>query len=59
MTYTGVVSPGGPAAVRELDGLTIRKASVSEMDNNVYLLTCAHTGAHHPVSSPARRDLTR
>lgn len=45
MPYTGSVTPGGPAAVRELDGLTIRKASVSEMDNNVYLLTCAATGA--------------
>jgi len=44
MTYTGMVSPGGPAAVRELDGLTIRKASVSEMDNNVYLLTCTSSG---------------
>ena len=46
MTYTGSVTPGGPSAVRTLDGLTIRKASVSEMDNNVYLLTCA---------GPARR----
>ena len=45
MTYTGMVSPGGPAAVRELDGLTVRKASVSDMDNNVYLLTCTSTGA--------------
>jgi len=45
MTYTGSVTPGGPSAVRTLDGLTIRKASVSEMDNNVYLLTCAATGA--------------
>ena len=40
-----MVSPGGPAAVRELDGLTIRKASVSEMDNNVYLLSCTSSGA--------------
>lgn len=43
--YTGRVSPGGASDVRELSGLTIRKASVSEMDNNVYLLTCASTGA--------------
>lgn len=45
MTYDGAVTPGGPAAVRELDALTIRKASVSPMDNNVYLLTCRSTGA--------------
>jgi glyoxylase-like metal-dependent hydrolase (beta-lactamase superfamily II) len=38
MTYTGDVTPGGPAAVRELDGLTITKASVGPMDNNAYLL---------------------
>lgn len=43
--YTGRVSPGGPSAVRELDRLAIRKASVSAMDNNVYLLTCRASGA--------------
>lgn len=45
MTYTGHVTSGGPSAVRELDGLTIRKASVGSMDNNVYLLTCTASGA--------------
>jgi glyoxylase-like metal-dependent hydrolase (beta-lactamase superfamily II) len=40
MTYTGNVTSGGPAAVRELGGLTIAKASVGPMDNNAYLLTC-------------------
>ena len=45
MTYTGTVTPGGPAQTRELPDLTIRKASVSSMDNNVYLLTCRATGA--------------
>lgn len=44
MTYTGDVSPGGPSEVRELDGLTVRKAAVSDMHNNVYLLTCQDTG---------------
>jgi glyoxylase-like metal-dependent hydrolase (beta-lactamase superfamily II) len=38
MSYTGEVTPGGPAAVRELDGLTITKMSVGPMDNNAYLL---------------------
>ena len=45
MAYTGSVTPGGPSQVRELADLTIRKASVSSMDNNVYLLTCRATGA--------------
>ena len=44
MTYTGKVEPGGPSDVRELERLTIRKASVSPQDNNAYLLTCAATG---------------
>jgi glyoxylase-like metal-dependent hydrolase (beta-lactamase superfamily II) len=45
MTYTGKVHPGGPSDLRELDRLTIRKASVSPQDNNAYLLTCTTTGA--------------
>ena len=43
--YAGDVTTGGPAAVRELPRLTIRKCSVSAMDNNAYLLTCRSTGA--------------
>lgn len=42
--YTGAVTPGGAAQVRELEHLTIRKMAVSEMSNNVYLLTCRSTG---------------
>jgi len=45
VTYTGQVSPGGPADTRELDSLTITKVAVDEkMSNNCYLLTCKHTG---------------
>ncbi len=44
MAYTGEVTPGGPAHVRELPDAVIRKASVSAMDNNVYLLTDRATG---------------
>lgn len=44
MTYDGKVSPGDPAQARELDGLTVRKLAVSQMSNNVYLLTCTATG---------------
>jgi glyoxylase-like metal-dependent hydrolase (beta-lactamase superfamily II) len=43
-TYTGDVQVGGPADVRELPGLIIRKLAVSEMANNAYLLTCTATG---------------
>jgi len=44
MTYTGDVVTGGPSDRRDLPLLTIRKASVGTMANNVYLLSCARTG---------------
>lgn len=56
MTYDGKVSPGDPAQVRELDGLTIRKLAVSEMSNNVYLLTCATTGAQLLIDAADEAD---
>lgn len=43
-TYDPEVTPGGPWSTRELADLTIRKLAVSEMHNNVYLLTCRSTG---------------
>jgi glyoxylase-like metal-dependent hydrolase (beta-lactamase superfamily II) len=43
--YTGDVTPGGRADVRELEHLVIRKTSVSEMNNNCYLLTSRARGA--------------
>ena len=45
VAYTGHVSPGAPAELRELPPLSIRKLSVGVYDNNVYLLTCRATGA--------------
>ncbi|MFQ6172555.1 MBL fold metallo-hydrolase [Oryzobacter sp. R7] len=42
--YTGRVTPGGPTDVRGLRRATIRKMAVSEMSNNVYLVTCTATG---------------
>lgn len=42
--YTGDVTPGGPAQVRELSRMVIRKVAVSQMSNNAYLLTCRATG---------------
>jgi glyoxylase-like metal-dependent hydrolase (beta-lactamase superfamily II) len=44
MSYTGKVTPGGPAAVRELPKLVLSKLSVGPMDNNAYLLRCRTTG---------------
>ena len=44
VTYTGKVTPGGPTDVRELGRATIRKMAVSDMSNNVYLVTCTATG---------------
>jgi glyoxylase-like metal-dependent hydrolase (beta-lactamase superfamily II) len=43
VTYTGDVRSGGPSDRRDLPLLTIRKASVGAMANNVYLLTCVRT----------------
>ncbi|MDF2968067.1 MAG: metallo-beta-lactamase superfamily protein, partial [Nocardioidaceae bacterium] len=43
MTYTGQVSVGGDADVRELDHLTITKLAVGPMQNNAYLLRCRET----------------
>jgi glyoxylase-like metal-dependent hydrolase (beta-lactamase superfamily II) len=42
--YTGDVTVGGPADVRELPGLTITKLAVSDMANNAYLLRDPATG---------------
>ena len=42
-TYSGHTDPGGPAARRELDALSITKVSVGPMDNNAYLLVCRAT----------------
>jgi len=45
MTYTGEVSPGGPADTREAGDLVITKVAVDEeMSNNCYLLRCRDTG---------------
>ena len=44
MSYTGHVSPGGPADTRALPHLTITKVAVDpEMSNNCYLLRCHAT----------------
>lgn len=53
MTYTGAVTPGGPAAVRELADLSITKLSVGPHDNNAYLLQCKTSGARMLIDAAA------
>ena len=53
VTYTGKVHPGGRPDVRELPQLMITKLSVSEMDNNVYLLRCRRTDTQMLVDAAA------
>jgi len=53
-TYTGNVTPGGPAGVRTLGGLTITKVAVDEqMSNNAYLVRCNSTGDQVLVDAAA------
>jgi glyoxylase-like metal-dependent hydrolase (beta-lactamase superfamily II) len=54
--YTGAVTVGGPADVRELPGLTIRKLAVSDMANNAYLLLSPATGEALLVDAAAEPD---
>lgn len=56
MTYTGHVSPGGPAATRTLEQLSITKLSVGPLDNNAYLLRCAATGAQLMIDAADEAD---
>ena len=42
--YTGDVQVGGPADVRDMPGMTIRKLAVGDMANNAYLLIDSGTG---------------
>jgi glyoxylase-like metal-dependent hydrolase (beta-lactamase superfamily II) len=57
--YTGQVVHGGPSDVRELAHLVIRKASVSEQDNNAYLLTCRASGEQLLVDAADDADRLR
>lgn len=51
------VESGGPSWVAHLGTAMLRKCSVSEMDNNAYLLTCRRTGTQ--VLIDAADDVTR
>ncbi|GAA4592619.1 MBL fold metallo-hydrolase [Planotetraspora phitsanulokensis] len=56
MSYTGDVTKGGPADVRELPGLTISKIEVGGFGNNAYLLRCTATGDGLLVDAAAEPD---
>jgi len=56
MSYTGDVAPGGPSALRALDELDLRKASVGPHDNNAYLVTCRRSGEQLLVDAAADPD---
>jgi glyoxylase-like metal-dependent hydrolase (beta-lactamase superfamily II) len=54
--YTGDVVAGGPAAVRVLDEVEIRKLCVGPMANNAYLVTCRRDGAQLLVDAAAEPE---
>jgi glyoxylase-like metal-dependent hydrolase (beta-lactamase superfamily II) len=56
VTYTGNVTVGGRADVRELTALTISKLAVGPYENNCYLLRCAETGEQVLVDAAAEPD---
>lgn len=54
MTYTGRVTPGGPADTREVGCLSISKIAVDdETSNNCYLLRCTETGEQVLIDAAA------
>jgi glyoxylase-like metal-dependent hydrolase (beta-lactamase superfamily II) len=58
-TYTGHVEPDGDWADHHDGRLLVRKLSVEEMDNNVYLLACTRTRQALLVDAAARADRLR
>ncbi len=53
MTYTGAVTVGGRADVRELADLIVSKLAVGPYDNNAYVLRCRNTGEQVLVDAAA------
>lgn len=53
------VEPGGPFWLDHLGTAIVRKCSVSEMDNNAYLITCRRTGAQLMIDAAAEPDRLR
>ena len=53
------VEPGGPFWLDHLGTAIVRKCSVSEMDNNAYLISCRRTGAQLMIDAAAEPDRLR
>ena len=51
--YTGQVTVGGSADVRELPAVVISKLAVGDFDNNAYLLRCRSTGEQLLIDAAA------
>ncbi len=56
MTYTGIVSVGGRADLRELPELIVSKLAVGPYDNNTYLLRCVASGTQVLVDAAAEPE---
>jgi glyoxylase-like metal-dependent hydrolase (beta-lactamase superfamily II) len=56
VTYTGNVTVGGRADVRELPHLVVEKLAVGPFDNNSYLLRCTATGTQVLVDAAAEPE---
>jgi glyoxylase-like metal-dependent hydrolase (beta-lactamase superfamily II) len=59
MPYTGHVEPDGDWQDRVDGPVRIRKLSVEEMDNNVYVVSCTRTGEALLVDAAARPERLR
>jgi glyoxylase-like metal-dependent hydrolase (beta-lactamase superfamily II) len=55
-SYSGDVRVGGPAATREINGITLTKVAVGPMDNNAYLLRSAATGEQVLIDAANDQD---
>ena len=51
--YTGQVTVGGRADVRELPALVVSKLAMGDFDNNAYLLRCRSTGEQLLIDAAA------
>ena len=56
MSYTGKVTEGGPADVRELSRLIISKMVVGDFGNNTYLLRCRRTDEQLLIDAAAEPE---
>lgn len=56
MVYSGAVTVGGPADVRELPHLIISKLAVGPHNNNAYLLRCRATGSQLLIDAAAEPE---